>query len=256
MHIGQEHQQAGKLDAATHNAEFGGLLDAVDGVTTRIGKANDLGARCLRLHQEGREIGRAREGCAYLAQHAPTGVAHKITRVAFKRVTKGVIRRDEEPAIATSAHRGTACGFGQHPSIVSPVYGIRGAGTACQIRGRRRGIQENLVLVADDFIRSQGNRRSPAIHHNINAITVNPLPCQVGPHIRTILVIAKKDFDIEAAIAHLRSRLAHAGQFRRPTHITIGAGEIRQQRDLDGIRGLRLGTPPRQATKGCATAGR
>ena len=44
MHIGQEHQQTGKLNAATHDAKFRRLLDAVDGVATCIGKANHLGA--------------------------------------------------------------------------------------------------------------------------------------------------------------------------------------------------------------------
>ena len=157
VHIRQEHQQAGKLDAATHDAKFRRLLDAIDGVAAGIGKTDHLGAGSLRLHQERREISCARERCPHLAKHAPAGIAHKIRGVAFKRMAKGVIRRDEEPAIATGTHRGTTRGFRQHPGIISPVYGIGRTGPACQIRSRRRSVQENLVPVADDFIRRQGN---------------------------------------------------------------------------------------------------
>jgi hypothetical protein len=52
VHIGQEHQQAGKLLAALYDAELRTLLDGVDGVGAGIGKPYDLVLGRLRLKQD------------------------------------------------------------------------------------------------------------------------------------------------------------------------------------------------------------
>ncbi len=56
MDVGDEHEQAGEVLAALHDAELGSLLDRVDGVAAGIGKPDNLGARGLRLQQVGGEI--------------------------------------------------------------------------------------------------------------------------------------------------------------------------------------------------------
>jgi hypothetical protein len=52
MDICHEDQKARECLTASCNAEFGRLLDRVDGVTARIGKPDDLRFRGLRLQQE------------------------------------------------------------------------------------------------------------------------------------------------------------------------------------------------------------
>ena len=52
----KEQKQRGKLLAALGDAELSRLLDRVCGVAAGIGEADDLGARRLRLQQEGGEI--------------------------------------------------------------------------------------------------------------------------------------------------------------------------------------------------------
>ena len=56
INVGDEHQQAGEMLAAGGDAEFGALLDRIDGVAAGIGQPDDLGFRCLRLQQERREV--------------------------------------------------------------------------------------------------------------------------------------------------------------------------------------------------------
>src|SRR5678815_5157180 len=56
---------------------------------------------------------------------------------ARERVTERVIGGEEEPAIAAGFHDCAAGAVGQHPGVVRPVNGIRRAGFAGQIRGRR-----------------------------------------------------------------------------------------------------------------------
>ena len=62
------------------------------------------------------------------------------------------------------------------------------------------------------------------------------------------------DFNIEAAIAEFLYRLARAFQPVGTADIAVGAGHVVQHTDPDGIRGLRAGRAPRQATKGSAAS--
>ena len=99
MHVGEEHQKPGQRLAALGDAEFGGLLDRVDGVAAGIGEADHLGARRLRLQQEGREVG-AREGMADRADDFAAGRLDDRCRVALQRVAEGVVGGQEEPLLA------------------------------------------------------------------------------------------------------------------------------------------------------------
>src|SRR5262249_33022263 len=103
MHVVDEDQQAGKLLAALDDAEFGGLLDRVDGVAAGIGKPDDFGIRGLRLQQERREIG-AGEWMAHFAQHLAAALHDDRFGVALERVAEGVVGGEEEPGIAAALH--------------------------------------------------------------------------------------------------------------------------------------------------------
>ena len=55
--LGEGEEQRGELLAALDDAELGGALDRVRGVEAGVGEADDLGARGLRLEEEGGEVG-------------------------------------------------------------------------------------------------------------------------------------------------------------------------------------------------------
>ena len=135
MHVIHKQQQGGKLDAAPRQPEFRRLLHAILRIRTGIREPDHLGARRLRLHQEGGEIRRARKGRANLTNDAPASRTHKIRGIAFQRVAKGVIGGDEEPGIATRAHRRPTGGTRQHEGIIGPMKGIRAALRARQVSG-------------------------------------------------------------------------------------------------------------------------
>src|SRR5512147_2358052 len=58
IHLGDRHQQAGKLLALPEDAEFGRLLDRVDCVLAGTGEGDYFRLRALRLQQEGGEVRR------------------------------------------------------------------------------------------------------------------------------------------------------------------------------------------------------
>ena len=62
------------------------------------------------------------------------------------------------------------------------------------------------------------------------------------------------DFNIEAAIAEFLHRLARAFQPIGAADVAVRAGHVVQHADADGIRGLRAGRAPWQATKGSAAS--
>ena len=70
MHVVDEHEQPREARPLVDDAEFGRLLDRVDGVAAGIGERDDLRLGGLRLQQEGGEVG-AGEGVAHGAQTLP-----------------------------------------------------------------------------------------------------------------------------------------------------------------------------------------
>src|SRR5205807_6021770 len=75
MDVVDEDQEPRELLATLHNAEFRCLLDRIDGVAARIGKADDFRFRRLRLQQERREIGTWKR-VAHLPKHLTAALYH------------------------------------------------------------------------------------------------------------------------------------------------------------------------------------
>ena len=119
------------------DAELGGLLDRVDRVAAGVGEADDLGARGLRLQQEGGEVGgRERVRCT-----EPTHLAAGSSTTAWCRrsqgMAEGVVGGEEEPGVAAALDDRLAGAVGQRVGVVGPVDGGRRAGSLGQIgRGR------------------------------------------------------------------------------------------------------------------------
>src|SRR6185503_20814724 len=85
-----EHQQAGETLPALHDAEFGRLLDRVNGVTARVGEADDLRLRRLCLQQERGEVVGV-ERVTDLAEHLASRFFDGPCRVTLERVAESVV---------------------------------------------------------------------------------------------------------------------------------------------------------------------
>jgi hypothetical protein len=109
----------------------------------------------LRLEQERRKI-RGADRRTHLTDHLSTVLQHDFLGVPLQRMTEGVVRGQEEPRITASFHQRLAGAVGKQPCIARPVDGVGRAGLPGQIRCRRTGGEDNLVLVAADLTDRQG----------------------------------------------------------------------------------------------------
>jgi hypothetical protein len=84
------------------------------------------------------------------------------------------------------------------------------------VRSRwRRRVEEDLVLLAHDVVHRERDGGGAAVHHRVHALAVEPLAGDVGADVGPVLVVGEHDLDVEAAVAELGRRLAHAGEFGR-----------------------------------------
>ena len=102
--VGDEQQQARHLHRLV-NAEFLGGLDGIDGVATRIGQTENLCLGVLRLQQERREV-RCVERVTHRACNRSALGLDGGGGVGFECLAKGIVGRQEEPALAASINDG------------------------------------------------------------------------------------------------------------------------------------------------------
>src|SRR5208282_4770514 len=120
MDIAQKYKESCQLLAASHNAEFGGLLDRIDGVAAGIGKPDDLGLGGLGLEQERREI-LGVERSVDRTQHLAACRLDGIARITLQSMAEGVIGGDEKPRVTALFHQSAAGAVGERVGVVSPV---------------------------------------------------------------------------------------------------------------------------------------
>ena len=88
-------------------SEFRRLLDRGDGVVARIGHADDVGARGLRLQQEGGVVGGA-ERMAHGADHFAAGGLDPFGGLLLQIMTERIVGGQEEPFLAALRDHGFA----------------------------------------------------------------------------------------------------------------------------------------------------
>ena len=235
MHIGQEHQQAGHPHL---DAEFLDLLDGVDGVRTGIGQAQHLGAGCLRLDQEGREIGRAGERGANRADHLAAGGLDELADIALQRMAEGIVGGDKKPAIAAGLDHGAAGRLGQHIGVVDPVQRIGVARLARQVGTGRTGGDHRLVLVAPHIRDGQGDRGIRQIDHQVDAVAVVPLARHAHADIGLVLVVGGHDLNLDRRVGghELGGGDVGGGDRAGAGDVLVRPGHVGQHADLDGAR--------------------
>src|SRR5208282_6667197 len=123
MDIAQKYEESCQLLAAGHNAEFGGLLDRIDGVAAGIGKPDDLRLGGLSLQQERREIlgvERSVDRAKHLAARRLDGIAG----IALQSMAEGVVGGDEKPGVSALFDQGAAGAVGKRVGVVGPVDAV------------------------------------------------------------------------------------------------------------------------------------
>ena len=234
MHLGQREQQSGEALAAGHDAEIGGLLDRVRRVEAGVGQADDLGARRLRLQQEGGIVGRA-ERVAHRAEHLAPLFLHEIGGLLLQRMAEGVVDGDEVPAIAALGDQRAAGADGLRMGVVGPVEAVGRARLAGQVRGGRAGDDVDLLLLGRDALHGQRHRRGGQFHDRVDLLGVVPLARDVGGDVGLVLVVGVDDLDRRAL--HLAAEILdrHLGGLDRPLAAEIGidARLVVQDADLD-----------------------
>ena len=242
MHFGQGKQQGREPLAALHDAEFGGLFDGVGGVQPGIGEANDLCARGLRLQKERRIIGGGQR-MAHGALHGAAVSLDEIAGLFLQRIAEGIIRGQEEPAIAALTHQGAAGADCQRVGVIGPVEAIGRALFPGQRRGGSTGDDIDLLLLPGNALHGQRDRGGCQFHDAVHLILIVPLAGDIGGHIGLVLMIGGDHLDrlAEHGAAEILDR--HQRGFIRPgpAKIGINAGLVIQNTDLDDLVGdLRL----------------
>ena len=157
MHVIDENQQASDVLSALDDAEFGRLLDGVDGIAAGVREPDDLGLGCLRLQQKRREIAGVQRVTNLSHDLAAVGFDHR-RGVTLERVPEGVICRDEEPSIAADLDCRLAGAIGKRPGVVGPVHGIGRTFRPREVGARRPRDQESLIPLAHEFVDRERNR--------------------------------------------------------------------------------------------------
>ena len=150
-------------------------LIAVRGVAAGIGQTDDLGLRRLRLQQERREIRGVQRMLDAADDLAAIGRDHG-RGVALERGAEGVVRGEEEPAIAAGLHQRLPGAMGQHVGVVGPVHGVRRALRVGEIRGRRARIDVDAVLFLDDIVDRERDAGIRHVDDDVDLVDVEPLP--------------------------------------------------------------------------------
>ena len=97
--------------AAGGDAEFGPLFDGVDGVTTGVREADNLGLGGLRLQQKRGKVGSVKR-MADAAEHLAAIGVHHLTGVALERLAEGIVGGEKEPSVAAGLHHRLAGAIG------------------------------------------------------------------------------------------------------------------------------------------------
>jgi hypothetical protein len=159
-------------------------------------------------------------------------------RLRLQIAAKGVIRRDEEPAVATGRNDRPAGAVSDREIVEGPVHRVGRAGIPGEAHGSGRAVDHHLVRLLGDFRHRERNGRVRRVEDHVDAVAVEPLASDRRPDVRLVLVIGKDDFHFEL---RLRVELhvvleRHARGDDRPLSRCVGieARLIVEHADLDG----------------------
>src|SRR3984885_8830561 len=111
-----------------------------------------------------------------------------------------VIRRDKKPGVLSlSDERSQRTGH-QRVGIVKPREAGFDALLAGERRGRNRGVNRYLVLVADDGLEGQPDRGIADVRNCIDAFDVKPFAHDRRTDIWLVLMVGKQQFDLDTRI--------------------------------------------------------
>ena len=135
---------------------------------------------------------------ADLAQNLAAVGLDRRRGVALERMAEGVIRGQEEPAVAAGLHQRLAGAVGERPGVVGPVDRIGRALRTGQIRGGRARNQEHLVLFANDLADGERDRGGRHVDDDVDLVDVDPGARDVGADVGLVLMVGADDLDLHA----------------------------------------------------------
>ena len=156
-----------------------------------------LGLRALRLQQEGREVGIV-ERMLDAAEHLAAIGDDDRSRIAFERVTEGVVCGQEKPRIATGFDQRLAGAVGEHPGVVDPMHRVRRALRAGEVGRRRTGVQVDDVLLLGEIGDRKADTGACEIDEHIDLLDVDPLLADIDADVRLVLMVRGDQIDLPA----------------------------------------------------------
>src|SRR5215212_8475077 len=94
-------------------------------------------------------------------------------------MTKGVIRRDKEPGVATTLNRRLPGCDGERIGVVGVMNRNRRAGLVCKARSARAVEHHDFVFLLPHLNRGEGRGRGSNIEDSIDLLPAEPLPSDV-----------------------------------------------------------------------------
>lgn len=115
---------------------------------------------------------------------------------------------DEEPSVVLGFYHRAAGGLAKKIGIEVPRYRVRAALRPGERNRGRARLEENLVLLADDFGDRKRDRGIGHVGDRVYPIGIDPAARCGGSDIGFILMIGRERFDIEPAPAAAKSAAA------------------------------------------------
>ncbi len=148
-----------------------------------------------------------------------------------------VVRRDEEPRIATGLHDRASGSVGEHPRVVGPVDRVGRARLARQVGRRRTGHQKRLALFLGDLVDRERDSGIGRVDDHIHLVDVVPLPRDCAADVRLVLVVGGDDLDLVTALLDpgVLDRHSCRDDGARSGEIGVQARHVGEHADLDRV---------------------
>ena len=248
LDVGHREHEARQLLLAVRNAEFMRLLQDVHQIGAGAADGDVIGARCLGLQQERREIAGIVERVRDTAHHLAARGLDDAGGVRLQPVAERVVGDDEEPFGARlGQRRGNAAGL----AVGVPHPHHAGLGRAILV-GEARGAareQGDLALLGHQMLDRDLHRGLHDVGHGIDVLHIHPFAHDGGCQFGIVAMVGGEDLDVHA--------LARAGQAILGGHLggddralpglrREAAGHVGDDADLHRWRGRCGGRPGRQ----------
>jgi len=171
------------------------------------------------------------------AQHLAAIGKHDARSIALERVAEGIVRGQEEPAIAARLGQRLAGAVGKHIGVEGERNRVRRARLAGEVGGGGARIEMHHVLLARHVAHRERNAGIRRVDDGIDLVIVDPLPGDVGAEVRLVLVVAAQHIDLPALRRQAGVLDRHLDRCNRigTADVGIEARHVVEYTDLDDL---------------------